>query len=297
MTLIAFIGYKGSGKSEAARTLIEQHGFVRHSFADPLKRMLLSIGLTEGQLWGSEKEVPSELLGGKTPRHAMQALGETWGRQAIDKEIWIRIWEKTIPSGNVVVDDLRYPNEAELVRNRGGTIVRILRPDVQVDTSHPSEQHVESIEADYVVVNDHGVVELRGQISDIYKRRRTGLEWTPWDRTHADAEEWSCWDVTDWWFATVSQEPEDGDQWQWHAALSPPSSLEWNLPDLAAVTAMAPSKAEAMERARGWCERMAAQSPPRGWEKQHAVDCTKEGGCSYRCPQQIYKRMGVWVGT
>lgn len=174
MTLIAFLGYNHSGKSSAASALIE-HGFKRHSFADPLKSMLLSIGLTEEQLWGNKKEVPCELLGGKTPRHAMKELGESWGRKSIDENLWIRIWRTTFPvNGDVVVDDLRYPDEAELIRSQNGTIVKIERPDIEPDLSHPSEQHIETIKPDHVIINDGSLESLYARVSML--RARIGLQ-------------------------------------------------------------------------------------------------------------------------
>jgi hypothetical protein len=155
--IIAFFGYKGCGKSEAAKQLIEAHGFTRHSFATPLKRMLQTLGLSEADLWGAHKETPSALLGGKTPRWAMQSLGSEWGRTCIDANIWVRAWQQSLPSGAVVVDDMRFPNEAVAVKLVGGHIVKIERPGLQVDTSHESEKYVEGPEAlpgDEIIIND-----------------------------------------------------------------------------------------------------------------------------------------------
>ena len=42
--------------------------------------MLYQLGLGEAHIEGALKEVPCELLGGKTPRYAMQTLGTEWGR-------------------------------------------------------------------------------------------------------------------------------------------------------------------------------------------------------------------------
>ena len=86
--------------------------------------MLLSFGLIREQLWGDEKETPLDFLGGKTPRQAMQTLGTEWGRNLIYDGIWLHAWERAFNkcSTPVVVDDLRFINEAEMIKRLGGKI-------------------------------------------------------------------------------------------------------------------------------------------------------------------------------
>ena len=112
--IIGLCGYTGSGKSTAARELahlLPDAHIV--SFAATIKRMCRALGLTEAQVYGGEKDTPCELLGGKTPRHAMQTLGTEWGRGRIDDRIWLRAWKASIPTGAkfVIVDDVRFGNE------------------------------------------------------------------------------------------------------------------------------------------------------------------------------------------
>jgi hypothetical protein len=131
-TIIAFTGLAGAGKSTAAAHLVKHRGFERVRFAGPLKAMMLALGCTTEQVDGSEKETPCDLLGGKTPRHAMQTLGTEWGRDLIASDLWIRAWNAAlakVPAGvPVVVDDCRFPNEADAVNAAGGILVRIERP-------------------------------------------------------------------------------------------------------------------------------------------------------------------------
>ena len=88
MRLIAFCGYMGSGKSFAADYLIEKYGYTRVKFAGPLKDMLHTMGLTEEEIEGGDKDKPSDLLCGRTPRWAMQSLGTEWGRECIGENLW-----------------------------------------------------------------------------------------------------------------------------------------------------------------------------------------------------------------
>lgn len=144
-TVIAFTGLAGAGKSTAAAHLVKRHGFERIRFAGPFKAMMAALGCTPEQIDGSEKETPCDLLGGKTPRHAMQTLGTEWGRDLIVSDLWIRAWRAAVakvPAGTpIVIDDCRFPNEAEAVRAAGGILVRIDRPGAGTTSVHASEQH------------------------------------------------------------------------------------------------------------------------------------------------------------
>ena len=61
--LVAFCGYKQSGKDTAADYLVRK-GFVKMSFASPLKQGVEKLfGLTREQLYGSKKEIVDERYG------------------------------------------------------------------------------------------------------------------------------------------------------------------------------------------------------------------------------------------
>jgi hypothetical protein len=148
--LVAFTGYAGAGKSTAAQVLIDD-GWVRVKFADPLKAMMrafykdvgLSDEMIERKIEGNLKEIPCHLLCGKTPRHAMQTLGTEWGRNTIHDNLWVSLAEHKIKAawGNevkVVIDDCRYDNEADVIREMGGTIVEV-SGRAERSSDHPSE--------------------------------------------------------------------------------------------------------------------------------------------------------------
>jgi hypothetical protein len=142
-TVLAFTGLAGSGKSTAAAHLVNAHGFARVRFAGPLKDMMRALGLTEDEIEGHLKEQPCALLGGKTPRFAMQTIGTEWGRDTLGPDLWIRAWQAAVdklPAGqSVVVDDCRFPNEAAAVRANGGALVRLDRRGAGTTSQHSSE--------------------------------------------------------------------------------------------------------------------------------------------------------------
>lgn len=168
--IVGLCGAAGSGKTTAAQELVRRLHYKRHRFAGPLKDMLRVIGLTDAQVDGDQKEVPCDLLCGRTPRHAMQTIGTQWGRECIGEDFWIRAWTATLPQcHHVVVDDVRFDNEADAIRSLGGVIVRIDRPNLDVTDSlekraHASEAGLTSV--DIVVVNDGTIDQLFGMLTD-----------------------------------------------------------------------------------------------------------------------------------
>jgi hypothetical protein len=126
---------------------MNEFGFVRVKFADPLKNMLRTMlrGMghidedVERMIEGDLKEVEIPELG-VTPRYLMITLGTEWGRNTVREDIWIRLWRAAAEMHeNVVADDVRFPNEVEAIRAFGGQLWRIERPGL-VRGLHVSEQ-------------------------------------------------------------------------------------------------------------------------------------------------------------
>lgn len=167
--IIAILGYKGSGKSTVAAH-IQDYDFIRRPIASPLKEMLKTMGLTDAQVYGNEKEKPCHLLGGQTPRYAMQTLGTEWGRRLIHGDIWIRSWAATVPfDRDVVVDDLRFPNEALHLLGLRAHFVKVERSLVRPsedETLHESEVYVDKIPVDHVFSNEGSLESLKQQVSN-----------------------------------------------------------------------------------------------------------------------------------
>jgi hypothetical protein len=173
------IGAAGSGKSTAAQYLVEHHGFTRVRLADALKNMLMTMGLTREQVDGSEKEVPCDLLCGKTPRWAMQSLGSEWGRTCIGADVWANATQKTIEwllaqGGRVVVDDVRFQNEADMVNRLGGGLYRVRRPEVEKpvdENTHASEAEWRNMSVTGEIDNSVGIAFLYHQLAQIARKQ------------------------------------------------------------------------------------------------------------------------------
>lgn len=156
--LIGLCGPEGAGKSLAARLIAAQiPGAVIHPFAAPLKRMIEALGVDRKHLYGKpeEKAASLYLFGGRSARDAMQTLGTEWGRVCVDPEIWVRAWLASLPTAPAIADDLRFQNEADAIKSRGGRIICVVRSmrDFERVPRHASENFA-AVPYDCVVLND-----------------------------------------------------------------------------------------------------------------------------------------------
>lgn len=166
-----------SGKTTVGLEL-QQRGYMSVSFAGPLKRMLAvflsSAGYGHEQIEallfeGKEGRIPEF---GVSARHLMQTLGTEWGRECISPDVWVEVWKnavmKWIDGGNdVVVDDVRFPNEYQAIKQLGGEMWYVTRgrePRLQTN-EHASEGALETHGFDHRLVNDGTVTDLHNQIA------------------------------------------------------------------------------------------------------------------------------------
>lgn len=164
------------GKSTVANEFALRLGYKRTAFAEPLKRMLITLLVEAGysipdaeRLVWTDKSEPLVLLpGAPTSRHLQRTLGTEWGRDLVHEDLWAIIWKNKDRHLNRVVDDIRMPNEYSAVRTSEGPIEiwAVIRPGY-VDTSgHRSELGLgEGAKFDRVIYND-------GSIQDLIKKTR-----------------------------------------------------------------------------------------------------------------------------
>lgn len=164
--LIGLAGKAGAGKDTVADTLVQHAGFTRIAFAAPLKAMLRAgLGLTTEQLEDRIlKEAPLDWLDGRTPRQLMQTLGTEWGRTHAHPDLWLRIARRQIEqtAGPIVITDVRFDNEARLVRDLGGLVWHITREGAGT-AAHASEAGITASAADWWIANDGSIEDLQLQ--------------------------------------------------------------------------------------------------------------------------------------
>ena len=140
--IIGFVGFIGSGKDTAADYLVNFHGFRRDSFANTLKdavaavfgwdRVLLEGRTAEARAWREEVDTwwAERLEMPKlTPRWVLQYWGTEVCRQGFHDDIWIASVENKMrkTTDNIVISDVRFPNEIKAIHNAGGKVIRVKR--------------------------------------------------------------------------------------------------------------------------------------------------------------------------
>lgn len=184
---IGMTGPAGAGKSTAADWFIDTFRHRAFLFAAPMKAALVAMidsarpkANPHPGAWyvnnPEGKQTPMDFMGDVTARHLMQTLGTEWGRNTISKDFWVRIAAARLnrslgtPQGRnlrYVFEDVRFDNEADLIRALGGTILRIERPGhthlSASEAAHTSE--TEPPEADIVIVNDGTKEDLHARLA------------------------------------------------------------------------------------------------------------------------------------
>jgi hypothetical protein len=62
---------------------------------------------------------------------------------------------------NWVITDVRFPNEAEAIKKRGGKVISVVRPGHMDTGNHPSETALDGYNFDYVMYNDGSLESLK----------------------------------------------------------------------------------------------------------------------------------------
>lgn len=167
----------GCGKSTIAEYL-HCYNFKTVSFARPLKlmtRVLLSqLGYPQELIQRflieqKEDRIPNI---GVSARHILRTLGTEWGRDCVHPEVWLMCWrvsvDRHIRNGHhVVCDDVRFPNEADLIRQTGGALWRIDRPQPEPDSTHRSDGNLNDYSFDQVLENDSTVLDLYEKVDHL----------------------------------------------------------------------------------------------------------------------------------
>ncbi len=137
-----------------------------------------------------------------TPRLLLQLLGTECGRDIIHPNIWVNslfadykserqtlggdgVWFTTdkdyinfgerFISPNWIITDVRFPNEAQAIKDRGGIVIRVNRPGygtsiTDLASAHPSETALDGFEFDYTINNDGDLEKLISLVRDILEK-------------------------------------------------------------------------------------------------------------------------------
>lgn len=169
--LIGITGLKRSGKDTCGLFLINNHNYVKYSFAGALKNACSEIFMFDyEQTEGSKKEDHDERWN-INPRKVFQRFGTEIFRDNLEQffpemkhikhNFWIyrfKIWyEKQLelnPNIRVVISDVRFQNEADIIKELGGILIKVYRKNLKNNDTHSSETNIMKIKSDFMIYND-----------------------------------------------------------------------------------------------------------------------------------------------
>jgi len=185
--LIGISGKKHTGKTSVANIIMRVTGNVnpiryskwdQRSFATPVKDICGYLTSDDVTNYNSETK-KYELAKGLniTRREFMQKLGTDVTR-SIDPNIWVKYLANHILDDkgklvkNVIVDDVRFKNEADFIIKHGGILIRLNgnpgNIETEIGNDHASECELDSYPFKYVLdTGKIGTREFISAISDI----------------------------------------------------------------------------------------------------------------------------------
>lgn len=107
-----------------------------------------------------------------TVRRILQWWGTEY-RRAQDPDYWTKAWERKIQQydlaqTHIVIDDVRFMNELQIIKEQGGLIVKIDRPGFAAGGDHASETSLDGYhDWQQVVLNDGSLEQFKQQVAQL----------------------------------------------------------------------------------------------------------------------------------
>lgn len=186
MKIIGFSGGMGVGKSTAIKILEDlypSHPVFLVKFAQPLYDIQEAVYDRISSVYSR----PSDF---KKDRKLLQWLGTDWGRDTISNTLWVDLWKASVEEVKrdhvfldepiIVCDDVRFDNEAETLKELGGYVIKLVRPNNtahaeggQGIVNHKSESGISENLLDFVVYNNDNLDTFRDRLiacfQELYK--------------------------------------------------------------------------------------------------------------------------------
>lgn len=156
--------------------------WITMSFADKLKEVASIVFDIRKEYW-NDPSVKASLVSNYnlTGREILQRIGESF-RKEISPDIWVnslfsrydnlnyREYLGDVVKPNLIITDVRMPNEAQAIKDRGGILIRVDRETGYKD-NHISETALDDYQDwDYIIDNNGTLEELINKVKELYDR-------------------------------------------------------------------------------------------------------------------------------
>ncbi|KAG5183896.1 Deoxynucleotide monophosphate kinase [Tribonema minus] len=175
MRIIGLVGTKGAGKDTFADAL----GLPKYSFAAPIKEACCAIFMLDDEAFEDRRlKETVDPRWGISPRSMLQTLGTECVRGHFGDNHWIRHMSMRLDQcdeDEVVITDVRFRDEADFVRERGGELIQIVRPAHATVDAHSSETAIYNIPCDTIVLNNGTKEQLCKQATSFRKKNMSSM--------------------------------------------------------------------------------------------------------------------------
>jgi len=174
MILVGLCGKKFAGKDTMADYLVAHHGFYKKSFAGPLKEACRHLFLlSDNQCHNPRFKDVIDPRWNVSPRALFQIVGTDWVRNQFHTNFWVERMRHelaTVPPGiRIVISDVRFENEKNLVLDYGGHVCGLERvPCFGRKDAHESETNMDSFFDSLHVLHNNSSVEQFYKKIDTY---------------------------------------------------------------------------------------------------------------------------------
>jgi hypothetical protein len=167
LRLIGITGKAGSGKDTIGEYLDEMYCYRRISFAQPIRNGVSAMLELSSECFQHPLKEQVLVNIGRSPRQLLQTLGTEWGRNLVHPDLWLILAKESIERAwadgfGVAITDVRFENEASMVRELGGQVWHVMRDSAGTPHQHASEAGV------LFHPNDDELVDNNGSLDDLY---------------------------------------------------------------------------------------------------------------------------------
>lgn len=168
--IIGLYGPSRAGKDSVAGYLVNDFGYEQRAMAAAIRAILLGLDPLlmdeEGNIWGLTDlfarcdgdwdQIKAE---SKESVDLMIRLGQTC-RDVLGETVWLDVVMPPVNSAQkIVISDVRQPNEYRAIKERGGEVWKISKPDTE---KRGMDGLLEGYEFDARIDNRGSLVDLRG---------------------------------------------------------------------------------------------------------------------------------------
>ena len=166
--IIGLTGYAQSGKDTVAKILVENYGYTRVAFADKIRDFLYEMNPMVDNVAGEPIFLKERVdrdgweVAKKNPqiRRTLQNAGVS-ARKVFGEDFWVdKALASILRHENTVITDVRFINEAEMVKHQDGQVWRIKRLGVTAVNGHVSEQEMDDYPVDQIFTNNSSIEDL-----------------------------------------------------------------------------------------------------------------------------------------